>query len=404
MSTSLFQVLAYSLRAGTPVVSAVIVNQTGSAPRTAGARMLIFPDGSTAGTIGGGRCEAEVIRAALGLIASVSGPLAVGKFSSLTGIDSSDDSPQPPPFGFTDCSRLGGLLDFSLQGSTDMDMICGGNIRVLLECVHSNPAEHAFAEEVLRRESLGETFSLVTEAESVMPSGTGMAGAGRSIRARTMMVYPDETGVRVVSAGAPAQPLEPGVIPEAAMAAVRGQQTVGLEGRRKSWFICPFPATSRLVIFGAGHVSRELAELGVKVGFRTIVVDDRSEYACAARFPQSEIRVLAGLDAAYTEDFLDSMALQPKDGIAILTRGHAHDREVLRASLRTGAGYIGMIGSRSKRQALYAALREQGVVDEDLAKVRTPIGLPIGAQTPEEIAVSIVAELILWRSQLMTVA
>lgn len=291
------------------------------------------------------------------------------------------------------------ILNFSLSGTTDMDMICGGSIRVLLECLHPDSAALAFVGNMLHRESLGETFALVTETESVMSSD-----AESSIRARTMMVYPDGAGFRMVAAGIPSQPVEPGAIPEAAMAAVRGWQTMELEGRRKSWFICPFPARSRLVIFGAGHVSMALADLCAKVGFRTIVVDDRDEYACTARFPQSEVRVLAGLDAAYAEDFLISLALQPKDGIAILTRGHAHDREVLRASLRTGAGYIGMIGSRSKRQALYAALREQGIADEDLAKVRTPIGLPIGAQTPEEIAVSIVAELILWRSQRATEA
>ena len=144
-----------------------------------------------------------------------------------------------------------------------------------------------------------------------------------------------------------------------------------------------------VLIFGAGHVSQQVAPLCEKMGFRVVVLDDRAEYANRSRFTaETEIRVL---------DSFDDWAGLPIDAgcyIVILTRGHIHDKTVLGLALRTSAGYIGMIGSRRKRDKIYQALREEGFTQQDINRVYSPIGLDIGAETPEELAVSIVGELI----------
>jgi xanthine dehydrogenase accessory factor len=143
-------------------------------------------------------------------------------------------------------------------------------------------------------------------------------------------------------------------------------------------------------IFGAGHVAQPTAQLANLVGFRVWVADDREGYANCERFPDAyEIRVLDSFEKS-----MPDVALDQNDYLIILTRGHLHDKKVLAQALRTRAGYIGMIGSHKKRNAIYGVLLKEGFTQADIDRVHSPIGLSIGAETPEEIAVSIVAELI----------
>ncbi|MFW6373912.1 MAG: XdhC family protein, partial [Thermodesulfobacteriota bacterium] len=149
-------------------------------------------------------------------------------------------------------------------------------------------------------------------------------------------------------------------------------------------------------LFGAGHVSRQLAKLTQMVEFRTVVLDDRSEFANRDRFPGvDQVHVLDRFENTFSGLSTDSNSF-----IVILTRGHSHDRTVLAQALRTQAGYIGMIGSHRKRDTIYRSLRDEGFTTADLDRVHCPIGLDIGGETPEEIAVSIVAEMIEVRSGL----
>ena len=150
-----------------------------------------------------------------------------------------------------------------------------------------------------------------------------------------------------------------------------------------------------LFCFGAGHVAVPTIHLAALVGFQTVVIDDRAEFANTERFPgASKICVVEDFNRAFVGLEIDSDSY-----IVIVTRGHMYDRVVLEQSLRTKAGYIGMISSRRKKEAVYQALLDQGVTQEQLAQVYSPIGIDIGGETPEEIAVSIVAELIQVRSQ-----
>ena len=151
----------------------------------------------------------------------------------------------------------------------------------------------------------------------------------------------------------------------------------------------------RLILCGGGHVSLELAHIAARLEFELIVVDDRAEFANVARFPMAAQVICAPFLEA-----LDELGSRADDYYAILTRGHAFDRECLEHVLRGKYAYVGMIGSKTKVAAVRKALEEAGFSREILDGVDAPIGLPIGGQTPAEIAVSIAARLVQVRAAL----
>jgi xanthine dehydrogenase accessory factor len=160
-------------------------------------------------------------------------------------------------------------------------------------------------------------------------------------------------------------------------------------GERVEIFVEPVLSDPFLYIFGGGHVSSQIAPLASKVGFRVVVVEDRAEYADPEKFPDAEEVYCYPFDGV-----VERFPVDESSYIIIVTRGHLNDKTILEQSLRTRAGYIGMIGSRRKKAMIYEKLLEEGFTRKDLDRVYAPIGLNIGAETPEEIAVSIVAELI----------
>lgn len=145
----------------------------------------------------------------------------------------------------------------------------------------------------------------------------------------------------------------------------------------------------RLILCGGGHVSLEVAHIARRLEFELVIIDDRPEFASRDRFPMAGQVVCAPFLEA-----LDALGSRESDYYVILTRGHAHDRDCLEHVLRGKYAYAGMIGSRTKVAAVKAALEAAGIAREILDGVHSPIGLPIGAQTPAEIAVSIAAELV----------
>jgi xanthine dehydrogenase accessory factor len=157
-------------------------------------------------------------------------------------------------------------------------------------------------------------------------------------------------------------------------------------------FIEPVLPPALLYVFGAGHVSINLYKVAKDAGFEVTVVDDREAYANRERFPEAK-EVIA-------EDFDHAMArLTPNESsyIVIVTRGHRDDMRVLRWAVQTSARYIGMIGSKRKTIAVFRELTKEGLSPELFERVHAPVGLDIGAITPEEIAVAIAAELIATR-------
>ncbi|MCF8108655.1 MAG: xanthine dehydrogenase accessory protein XdhC [Desulfohalobiaceae bacterium] len=153
-------------------------------------------------------------------------------------------------------------------------------------------------------------------------------------------------------------------------------------------------ARTRLYLFGAGHVARQTAVLAALVDFRVIVLDDRKEFANPERFPDAEeVRVLESFETA-----MQDLSIPAGSFLLILTRGHSHDRTVLAQALQAEAGYIGMIGSRNKRNTIYSSLLADGFSQKDLDRVFCPVGLEIQAESPSEIGISIVAQLIRQRA------
>ncbi len=163
-------------------------------------------------------------------------------------------------------------------------------------------------------------------------------------------------------------------------------------GGQMDVFIDPIAPTPRVCIIGAGHVGFHTAHLAASVGFRVVVVDDRASFADAARFPTAE-----RVDVADIPDWLRSAEIGPRDYLVIVTRGHREDLDALRAALARDTAYVGLIGSKAKIARLCARLGIEGLDASQLSRLHAPIGLDLGAISPEEIAVSIVAELIAHR-------
>lgn len=154
-------------------------------------------------------------------------------------------------------------------------------------------------------------------------------------------------------------------------------------------YIEPVAPEPHLVILGAGHVGKALSSVARFSGFRVTVVDDREEYASSLKIPHAHNVIVSDFGSVFSRIITDRRSY-----IVIATRGHNHDLDALKSALGTEAFYIGLLGSRRKRALLFKTLRGEGFSDNDIERVITPVGLAIGSVTPEEIAVSIMAQII----------
>ncbi len=213
-----------------------------------------------------------------------------------------------------------------------------------------------------------------------------------------MLVYPDGRIVGTVGGGE----TEHRVVQEALDALREGRPRLleyrlvdpkrgdpGVCGGEMHIYVEPVQPPPTLVVVGAGHVGRALAELGKWVGFRVAVSDDRAELCTPEAIPEAD-ECLPGP----VSELPQRLTITPQTYIALVTRGSPVDVDALPALLTSPAAYIGVIGSRRRWLTTVQALRERGVSEEAIARVRAPIGLDIAAETPQEIAVSIMAEII----------
>jgi xanthine dehydrogenase accessory factor len=243
------------------------------------------------------------------------------------------------------------------------------------------------AAEALKR---GESAALVTvvRAQGSTPQRTGAK----------MLVFADGRSVGTIGGGC----YENEAVGKARLAIASGKpallhfelnddfaQENGLIcGGRMDVHVDPLVPDPRLYIVGAGHVGYHLARIAADAGFRIHVVDDREKFANPERFPGAEIVVDS------IPDWLHRADIPPGAFVVVVTRGHQHDLDAMRALGPRDLRYLGLIGSRAKIARIYAALLEEGLPAECLERVYAPIGFDIGAVTPAEIAVSILAELI----------
>lgn len=165
-------------------------------------------------------------------------------------------------------------------------------------------------------------------------------------------------------------------------------------GGKVEVFIRVFVPKSKLLIVGGGHIAYELYKLGKFLDFYTVIFEDRPDFANKERFPQADDIKLGNIQTILQEYPIDESCY-----IVIVTRGHADDEKALKTVISRNAGYIGMIGSKKKVSLIKEKLKSEGVSEEQLAQVYAPIGLDLGGDTPAEIAISIMAEILLVKNK-----
>lgn len=324
---------------------ATIVDQNGSSPRKSGAHMLVLADRRIFGTIGGGKLEAEAIEEAI----------------RLYHIEKS------------------GIYHFKLTGKDAAltDMICGGAGEVLLDYVdHKNVNNLSIVERIMTCAAQRTKAWLITSLDT------------QGCRQQCLV----EGSQRVTGEFKCDQNLYLKMLSGPAKFSIHTEVLKDLRV-----FIEPLQPSEALWIFGAGHCGQKLVEVMKPLNFDIHVVDDRAEFASKDRFPNANCHVVDSMDHCFDQFSIESDAY-----IVIMTRGHMHDQVVLTQALRTTAVYIGMIGSRNKRDLVYRHLKKaEGFTNEDFDRVHSPIGLDIDAETPEEIAISIAGELIQKRAKVI---
>ena len=336
--SDLIESLLMALGDGQGVIHCQVVETRGSTPQKAGARMLVSPDGGQVGTLGGGCVEAEVKQKAIRLLDRPD-----------------DDARELHTF----------ILDHDYAWADGL--ICGGRMAILAEVLRRESAL-AYVRELERLSEHGG----FTERIAIDPEKTGLPLGARRL----------DSGVAM-----PDIPW-PGILPEAEPLANRPRASV-----RSGVAYLPTLPRINLLIIGAGHVGQAVAELAARCDFDVTVADDRAQYANPGRFPAAK-----AFSVGPMAQILPALQVDANTYVLIVTRGHGHDQESLDHMARTPAAYVGLIGSRRKIRMIFEALREQGVPDERLDRVAAPVGIEIGSETVEEIAISIVAELIAVRN------
>ncbi|MEW2357976.1 XdhC family protein [Spirillospora sp. NPDC029432] len=329
---------------------ATVVNTFRSAPRPAGAAMAVAPSGEVTGSVSGGCVEGAVYELAREVMES--GRPVVRRY----GV--SDD----------DAFAVG--------------LTCGGILDVLVEPV--GPATFPEFAEVAASIAAREPVAVAT-----VVSGPGTVGARR-------VIWPDRASGSLAPGAPYAERLDAAADDDArGMLAqgLTGQRHYGREGERRldelAVFVHAFAPPPRLLVFGAIDFAAAVARVGKFLGYHVTVCDARPVFATPKRFPEADEVVVK-----WPHKFLEGTDVDERTAICVLTHDPKFDVPLLEAALRTPAGYVGAMGSRRTHDDRIARLREAGLTAAELSRLRSPIGLDLGARTPEETAVSIAAELI----------
>ena len=341
--------LADSNEAG---VLASVSRRRGSCPMASDAKMLVTADGRQWGTVGGGCIEAEVIRAA--------------QKTAESGVP-----------GFS-------KHKLNADAAGDIGLSCGGSAEFFLEPLVFSAEMKTLYQQVAT--AIHDRVPLIVYTAADWSAGPRKAIRileGKNWKQRGRVA---EGQAKAISVG------EFEHFPEFE-GRVRDAESTFYDEDEKV-LVESIPRRPRVVIFGAGHVGVEIARAARGVGFHVVIVDDREDFANSDRVPWAHDVLVDKFPAA-----IESFSFDEDDYLLATTRGHNYDALVVEGIADTPARYVGMLGSRRKRVLIRKSLEDAGVSLEALDRVRTPIGLDIGADTPAEIAVSVVAELVKVRRQ-----
>lgn len=331
-----FSALAEELKLRASFVLLTVLESSGSTPRGAGAEMLVFSDGTQTGTIGGGAAEYAAAEKAKEILVS----------------------------------KASCMQEYIMTPNeiADLGMICGGKVTVCFQYLDG------------KDQKARDIFTKLTEH---MEQGENL-WLCRKLKDGVVIDYALAKEDAILCGSC--------VDKTVLLPALSNQPNIVVAGD-VVWFIEQVCRSGKVYLFGGGHVSQALAPVLTQLDFRVAVYEDREAFVTTALFPTAEERILAPF-----EEMTDSILLKSSDYAVIMTRGHQADYTILRQVLKTPAGYIGCIGSRNKIALTKARLLEEGFTEADFQRVHTPIGLAIGAQTPQEIAISIAAEMIRYRA------
>jgi xanthine dehydrogenase accessory factor len=333
---------------GQPCVLATVVRTQGSTPQKSGAMLLVREDGTGVGTLGGGCVEGDIWFAAREILHNHGGPEFKNYYLN------------------EDIAARDGL-------------VCGGTMYFYLEPFWEGTDFLEIGAQVLEAYEGGDAVALAT----VVNVTAGATNLGAKLLLRLD--------------GSVAGSLGSSQLDEKATAVGEQVAQVGAvesfttdEGTEV--FVEGFTTPPTLVMVGGGHVGKATADLAHKLGYRVLLVDDRPEFANEERFPYAEQTLVTGYGS-----WADHLTVNVNSYVVVATRGHRYDDMALESALSTKARYIGLLGSRRKTLMIYQRLLQQGIPLERLRQVRAPIGLDIGGLTPEELAVSIMSEIIMVR-------
>ena len=344
-----FRAAVNELEKGDPVVVATVVRTKGSTPQKPGAKLLVRRDASGVGTLGGGCVEGDIWFAANQLMKR-GGPSEHRDYELNEDLAAEDG------------------------------LVCGGTMFFLIDPVYRPDDYLDIAREIdgaYRGEGAVAVASMISPADG-LPDAVGAK----------LLVREDGTTAGTLGS----DELDGGAAKKALNLMVLGRNEYVVAKNGAEYFVEAYTTPPQMVLCGGGHVSKAIAPLAKTVGFRVFVTDDREEFANSERFPEVD-RVVA----AKPEDAIPQLPINPNTFVIIATRGHRFDNVALEAAARTPAKYVGLLGSRRKTILIYEDLFRAGMPAERVREIRSPIGLDIRARTPEEIAVSILAEVLMFR-------
>lgn len=346
--TEIFQEIVSILKQGRPCMLCTVVHTKGSTPQKAGAKLLIREDGTSLGTLGGGCVEGDMWYLASRILKEKGKP--VFREYKLN----------------EEMAARGGL-------------VCGGTMYIFIDPVLTPEYFQPFADSI----------SKALHGEKPLSVATLVKASEEKLNPGAKLLISEDGG----TAGSLGDiNLDGEAVSIGKKLAAFGDNQFHQTSDGSRIYVEGFTTPPTLILMGGGHVNKAVSNLAKTLGFKISVVDDRPEFANKGRFPEAEEVIIADYSVG-----LEKLKLTPNTYVVVATRGHKHDDVALTSAIQTPARFVGLLGSKRKSILIYKNLLGNKVPLERIQEVRAPIGLNIGALTPEEIAVSIMAEIIMVR-------